>query len=105
MGVGAMECVARCHAAHRKEVQFLCLPAELCHGFIPIDLRFLAEGITLRNEDFRSSQTQLTLALPDVSPHLRFRDLYIRKLGLDSGPNPMCRVALFPWSVLIGIQN
>lgn len=105
MPIRSMECVAGGHAPHCEDVQLSRFSAEFHRGFIPVQLRFRAQSIALRNEYFGSRQTQFVLALAHVASHLRFGNLLLRMLTPQPRPNPMCRVSLLAWRFSVRRQN
>jgi hypothetical protein len=75
MRIGAVEGIARAHAAHGEKLQLARFAARYGHGFEPIHLRFLAQLVALRHKHFLPAESQLPLPLADEASQLFCDDL------------------------------
>ncbi len=94
MQVGAVERRSAGHAAHRKYLQFDPLTGKIRIGLVPVNLRFHAPGVTLRNASLAHYKSQCDLPVVHVLANGPLGDLTLSKLMLHPHPDAMCCVAL-----------
>ena len=86
MQIGAVKRRSARHAAHRKHLQLDSLAAQIGIGFVPIDLRFHAPGITLRNAGLAHHQPSAIFRSCTYSRTVRSAILHIGQLAAESAP-------------------
>jgi hypothetical protein len=105
MQVGAVERRSAGHAAHRKHLQFDPLTGQIRIGLVPVNLRFHAPAVTLRNASLALSKPQCDLPVMHVLANCPLGDLTLRKLMLHPHPDAMGCVALLARSFPVAFQN
>jgi hypothetical protein len=80
-------------------------PGKVGVGFVPIHLRFLAQGVALRDADLFGSATERAFLPRDVPSDRRFGNRCLRLLPPNPQVNAMCRVPLLARCTLVGLQS
>ncbi len=95
MQVAAVERRAAGHRAHGEHLHLGPLAGEIDPGFIPVNLRFLAEDVVLRHERLALVQPHLPFAGADVVAHRRFSHRGVGELPQNALVDAPRRVTLF----------
>ena len=103
--VGAVKRRSACHAAHRKNLQLDSFSCQVGTGFVPVNLRFHAPGVALRNAGFMDRQPQRDLSTMHVLADRAFADLAVRQLVLNPLLDAMGRVPLLARRLAVGLQH
>jgi hypothetical protein len=105
MQIRAVKRGSACHTAHRKHLQLESRSCDVGIGFVPVDLRFHAPSVALRNMCFPNYQPKRNLAIMHVLANCPLSNLAIGHFTLDACPNPMRRMSLLPWRLSIGFEH
>jgi len=100
-----MERCATGHAAHAEHILLLPLAHDVGKCFVPIDLRFYAPVVALRNECLSDFDTHLAFPMLNILPNRALTQIAAWNFCQQSLPDPVRGVALFARRLPVGDEN